>query len=349
MFHRQIIFPQQPHAYYHVPSIAVAPDGGILAFCEERWRSPCDDTGECRIVMKKSMDGGDTWSELSHLHKKAGAKYHMGSVVTVPRSGSVLLMCGGGWLKSLDNGDAWQKWRPTMPGMQDASTHGSSPGIILRHGIYEGRILWPARAIVSQTGYNDSSIRDRREKCYSIALYSDDDGQTINASNTFLQGTGEACLAEGLDGEIYFNARAYFDDGKRRTAVSQDGGGHFSEIAPATNLRELSQGCNAAMVRYPPELCGGRDILLFVNPDTTGQHREHGVVHVSHDGGRTWPLKKEIGKWGDWFDYASMAVAKDGTVLVMYKTTPAMQGLGSSTDGRCSMALARFNLAWIVS
>jgi hypothetical protein len=101
------------------------------------------------------------------------------------------------------------------------------------------------------------------------------------------------------------------------------------------------------MVRYPPQLCGGRDILLFVNPDTGGPHREHGVVHVSLDGGETWPIKKEISGWGDWFDYSSMTVAHDGTVLVMYKTTPSMQGIATSPDGCCSMALARFDLAWI--
>jgi hypothetical protein len=71
------------------------------------------------------------------------------------------------------------------------------------------------------------------------------------------------------------------------------------------------------------------------------------VVHVSLDGGETWPIKKEISGWGDWFDYPSMTVAHDGTVLVMYKTTPSMQGIASSPDECCSMALARFDLAWI--
>lgn len=350
MFHRQIIFQQTAHAFYHVPSLVIAPDGSVLAFCEERWRSPCDDTGECHIVMKKSQDHGQTWENLIHLRRQPGAKYHMGSAVTDPSTAKVLLMCGGGHLQSLDNGDSWQNWHPVFHDRDDAergSTHGSAPGIVLQHGVHKGRILWPARTIVSKHGYNDRSIPDRQTKCFSMAIYSDDHGQTVHSSNYFMQGTGEAGLAERLNGEIYFNARAYFDDHQRKTAISQDGGCYFVETGAAEGLREIRQGCNASVVRYPPELCGGRDIMLFVNPDTRGPYREHGAVYASIDGGATWPLKKEISGWGDWFDYSSVTVAQDGSIMVMYKTTPSMKGIASSSDECCSMALARFDLGWI--
>jgi sialidase-1 len=350
MLHRQIVFPQREHAFYHVPSIVAAPDCSILAFCEERWRSPCDDTGECHIVMKKSTDGGITWGDLVHLKRKAGTKYHMGSAVTDPELKKVLLMCGGGWLTSRDNGDTWQDWRPvvhTPEGTSGSSTHGSAPGIIKQFGEHKGRILWPARTIVSKDGYNDLSIPDRQAKCYSMIFYSDDHGETIHSSNAFLQGSGEACLAELTNGDLYFNARAYFGDSQRKTAISRDGGSHFVETPPARDLQETPQGCNASMIRYPQELCGGQDILLFANPDTSKPYREHGVLHASIDGGLTWPLKKELSRFGEWFDYSSMAVAHDGTVLVMYKTTPSMQGIASSPDGCCSMAVARIDLDWL--
>ena len=346
MFHRQIIIAQRKHAYYHVPSVVIAPDGSILAFCEERWRSPCDDTGECHIVMKKSVDGGENWGELVHLKKDASAKYHMGSASVDPDTKKVLLMCGGGWLQSADNGDSWVDWQPLV---HDAagSTHGSAPGIVIQYGEHKGRILWPARTIVTSDGYDDLSIPDRQAKCYSMALYSDDHGETIHSSNCFMQGTGEACLAERLNGELYFNARAYFNDGQRHTAVSKDGGAHFVEQGPAAQLKEVRQGCCASMVRYPPDLCGGQDILLFANPDNAGRDREHGVVHASFDGGRSWPVKRTITDWGNWFDYSAMTVAHDGTILLMYKTTLRMAGMPATMNDCCSMAIARFDLDWV--
>jgi hypothetical protein len=87
--------------------------------------------------------------------------------------------------------------------------------------------------------------------------------------------------------------------------------------------------------------------LLFANPDTVGPYREHGVVHVSFDGGERWPLKKEITGWGDWFDYSAMTVAHDGTVLLMYKTTANICGIPDFVGETFSMALARFDLDWL--
>ena len=225
MFQREIIFKQDTPAFHHVPSLVITPDGSVLAFCEEHWRSPCDDTGECHIVMKKSGDGGETWGPLVHLRKREGAKFHMGSVAVDAAGNRVLLMCDGGWLESRDNGENWQDWTPHVyhpQGAHPGSTHGSGPGIVLQYGVHRGRgrMVWPGRTIVSDTGYDDLSIPDRQAKCYSMVFFSDDRGATIHSSHFFLQGTGEGCLSERCNGDLYFNVRAYWGDGCRYTAVS---------------------------------------------------------------------------------------------------------------------------------
>lgn len=350
MLERNIIFGQKDNAFYHVPSIVTAPDGSILAFCEQRWQSPCDDVGECHIVMKKSKDNGQTWGPLIELRRKKGAKWHMGSAVTDSETGKVLLMCGGGWLQSADNGETWTNWLPghniLAPGGLGC-THGSAPGIQLQFGKHKGRLLWPARITISSNGYNDRSISDRREKCYSTAIYSDDHGKTLTRSNVFHQGTGEACLIERINGNIYFSARAYFDDNMRRTAISYDGGTTFSEQPHAPELKEGPQGCNAGIIRYPKEYTDNQDIVLFANPDTNSADRQHGVVRLSTDGGKTWDCAKSVTDYGDWFDYCALTVARDGKVLLIYKTTPTMKGLATSPDDCCSMAIARFDLEWL--
>ncbi|MBF0200683.1 MAG: exo-alpha-sialidase [Desulfamplus sp.] len=393
MFHREIIIEQHKNAFYHVPSIVTAPDGSILAFCEQRWQSPCDDVGECHIVMKKSHDHGLSWGELRVLRRQEGAKWHMGSAVTDHITGRVLLMCGGGWLQSRDNGESWTDWKPALHAGTEVmvnafgSTHGSSPGIQLRYGKKKNRLVWPARAVISDSGYDDRSVSDRQNKCYSIALYSDDHGRSIRQSNIFHRGTGEGSLVELGNGDIYFNARAYFNDGKRRGAVSRDWGVTFTEVPENQPIQEVPQGCNACMIGYPPHLINStsmagypahlirsasmagypehlvnnkpmaeypghfinnENIVLFANPDTKGPHREHGVVRMSLDGGKTWPFSREISARGEWFDYSSMTVAADGTILVMYKTTPSLTGLPTSPDGCCSMAVARFDLDWLI-
>ena len=48
---------------YRIPSVVVASDGGLLAFCEAR-RTTGSDTGDIDLVLKRSADGGATWGEM---------------------------------------------------------------------------------------------------------------------------------------------------------------------------------------------------------------------------------------------------------------------------------------------
>jgi sialidase-1 len=343
------VFEQGGDANYHIPSLVVANDGTVLAFCEERWKAAGDNVAECHIVLRRSRDQGRTWLPMVTLHRKEGGKFHMGSACVDRATGTVLLMCGGGWLKSDDSGATWTDWKPRTVAPADGmggSTHGSGPGVTLQYGDAKGRLLWPARAVDKSNGYSDGSIPDRQAKCYSTALYSDDHGKTIQRANVFLRGTGEACLVERMDGTVYFNARAYFDDHRRRTALSRDAGRSFGDEGIDPSITEISQGVCAGMVRYPAKLIGGADLVLFSNPDTQSRVRCHGVLRGSRDGGRTWAYAKQLNSASDWFDYSSIAVAHDGTILVMAKSTATGRGLPGFAKA-CSMIVFRVSLEWL--
>lgn len=344
-----VVFEQAGDANYHIPSMVIARNGAVLAFCEERWKSAGDNVTECHIVLRRSLDGGCTWLPMATLRRKDNGNFHMGSACVDQTTGTVLLMCGGGWLKSNDNGATWTDWKPRIVQPKDGmggSTHGSAPGITLQYGPAKGRLLWPARTVDRSAGYNDDSIPDRQAHCFSTALYSDDHGETILRANVFLKGTGEACLAERLDGAVYFNARAYFGDNHRRNALSTDGGLHFGDEGIDSTLNEVVQGTCAGMVRYPPELIGGADLVLFCNPDATGKVRCHGVIRGSLDRGRTWKYAKELNSANDWFDYSSVAVARDGNILVLAKSTATGKGAPGFSQA-CSMVLFRVGLDWL--
>ena len=48
---------------YRIPSVVVAPNGDLLAFCEAR-RTTGSDTDDIDLVLKRSADLGATWSEM---------------------------------------------------------------------------------------------------------------------------------------------------------------------------------------------------------------------------------------------------------------------------------------------
>ena len=55
---------EEGHGCYRIPSIARAANGDLVAFAEGRLESCSDSTKTIRIVSKRSMDNGKTWSPL---------------------------------------------------------------------------------------------------------------------------------------------------------------------------------------------------------------------------------------------------------------------------------------------
>src|SRR5712691_4253106 len=52
---------QEGYHTYRIPSLIVTKKGTVLAFCEGR-RNNAADLGDIDLVVRRSEDGGDTWS-----------------------------------------------------------------------------------------------------------------------------------------------------------------------------------------------------------------------------------------------------------------------------------------------
>ena len=323
-----------------IPNVVVATDGTVLAFAK---------SGR---LLRRSEDGGNTFSPVQEVGPEAG-----GSAIVDENTGDVMVVNPAGpyLCRSRDHGKTWSKEeivvKPNPLGHGDpdgitAHTACSESGVTLRYGKHKGRLLMPAR-VQPPKANNDQEWWPYN---YNTAIYSDDGGKTWQTSAPVQSGTGEGTLAELSDGRIYYNSRSHMSvDHRRRIAWSHDGGEMFVDWRVSEYLYEVGQpfyfkygtkpsyGCNAGLVRLPLEATGGKDVLLFSTPDDPGGTRVRMTVWASFDGAETWPVKRLVNESHS--AYSSLAAAPDGTIYLLFE-----QGKKKLYD---SIALARFNLAWL--
>ena len=333
-----------------VGTITVALDGTLLLF---------EDDGKRRlVVVKRSIDHGQTWGpeiEVGKMVKIDGdmsddGRYRgptvgwseVGNVTVDETNGDVMVFASS--LKpapilyrSRDHGRTWKTEKivikPDVGGWLSATLCSSDPGITLKFGAHQGRLLMPTRVFV---GYlNKGKNRKHFADHYSNALYSDDHGKTWTPSAPFpLGGTGESSLVELRDGRIYFNSRTHSRPGYRRVTFSHDGGETWDREHEDDELWDGPPdvyGCKSGLLRLPYK---DRDILVFSSPGRRDK-REDITVRVSLDGGENWPFQRLVRPGPG--NYTWLAAGRPGT------PSEGMIYLLAGKDW-----LASFNLAWVM-
>lgn len=322
-------------------SIVTAQDGTVLAIQRNRYR--------------RSTDGGMTWGEIHEFGPGAG----FGNAVLDETNGDILYVTPGQqalW-RSRDHGRSWDRenieMHPDGFGLTVSSVGAMQPGITLRFGEHQGRLIMPGR-IMGPLGSNDVKWRAYH---YSTAIYSDDGGATWITSKPFpVLGTGEAALAEISDASIIYNSREHMTAGNRFIARSFDGGETWLDAYRSPYLpdgpRGTSYGNMGGLIRLPVD---GQDILLYSNLDTDAgvmpaeeggtitRGREKITVWASFDGGKTWPVKRMVYEGPS--AYSSLGVGRAGTssegkIYLMFE--------GGPTGRHTTVLFTVFNLSWLL-
>ena len=337
----------------------VAMDGTVLMFSLQGDPHPDKRRGS-KIYLKRSKDGGATWSEKQLIGKpvildveKLGIgpydgkgwgndKHHriatLGTSVVDETTGEIMIFLTAlhpafSMYKSRDHGRTWTlediAFRKDSRGFLPIPNGACDPGITLRHGPHKGRLLVPSRVMPNYRKHEEG-------KGYTNAVYSDDHGKTWHQSAPFpLDGTGESGLVELRDGTIYLNSRTHTRKGNRWVAFSDDSGETWRDLQQDDELFDGPPdvyGCKAGLLRLDRN---DADILLFSTPSSNLPGRKNIRVWVSFDGGKTWPLNRLIKRGPG--NYTWMTQGRRGT---------PSEGFIYLLSGKDWMA--RFNMAWLL-
>ncbi len=334
---------------YRIPALLVTQKGTVLAIAEGRPKSIAD-VGGNDLVLRRSTDGGRTWSPIQVIAEDGPNSLNTPCIVQDRRSGRIILFyhkypqgshernlpagtvdkkaLRAMMLTSDDDGQTWSKEIDLTELLKGPTITflSSGPGIAiqLRRGPHAGRILMP------------SQQREGKKPAELFAIYSDDGGKTWvhgqTAANPTEKGFGSEVQAVELrDGRVMLNARNGQGNKVRKITVSADGGNTWAPLRDDPTL--IEPVCQGSIFRYSDPLDGGRSRILFCNP-ACATARRNGTVRLSYDEGQTWPISRVLAP-GE-FGYCCLASLPDGTILCLFER-----------EGWKTICLARFTLEWI--
>ena len=321
---------------YRIPALAVTNAGTLLAFAEARQNSH-KDHGDIDLVVKRSEDGGRTWSEAITV-RADGENCCSSPTPVVLESGRILMLSTWKttavpfhyfditWFvqHSDDDGLTWSEPRRIDEGLVERNwimaCVGPGHAIQLQNGPHKGRVV--------ASCYHKWEGEGKLWQGRSFFIYSDDGGETWTRGAFSGRGGNECMSAELSNGDIMLNMREFkrWQDTTgirylRQVSISSDGGETLGDIAYDTQL--TSAVCEGSLIRYRH---GHEkdDWLLFANPTDTV--RTGLKVKLSKDRGANWqeiydgPYAKEA--------YSDMVELPDGSVGVLYEA-------GDSTARDC--------------
>jgi sialidase-1 len=329
---------------YRIPSVIATTNGTLLAFAEGR-RNGAGDAGDVDLVVRRSQDGGTSWSPIQVIGDNGPNTFGNPCPVVDTRTGTIWLLtthspgiyrekdiiAGTGqasrtvWtMKSDDDGVTWSTPVEITASVKQAdwSWYATGPGVGIQ--TRTGRLVIPA-----------NHVEGSSEAQRSHVFFSDDGGKSWSLGGSADAGTNESQAVELVDGRLMLNMRNHppKPENFRMVATSDDLGRTLSTASQDRTL--IEPPAQASILRLTTSTTHDRNRLLFANPAST--KRERMTVRLSYDEGTSWPVARVIHEGPA--AYSSLVVLPDLSIGALFEN-----GARSPYE---KITFAHFTLEWL--
>jgi sialidase-1 len=365
------------------PQLLVTDKGSLLAFAQGRF-SDHDQSGG-NIIVKRSIDGGATWSPLQIVAQRG--KDSLNSICVIQPPGSARVLVIG---MTIPAGYESRELKYLSPGLQEyqkRTGHDKNPFIVpgfegdaiarvyVVHSDDDGQTWSPMRDITAQAKHEPPALWACPGPGIAIQLQRGSHaGRMVVPCNelwldpdTKTYMTRPYAIYSDDKGETWKRGQLAPPGGRGNGNETQmvelkDGSIMLNSRAVArlvatskdggetwSPLRDeptlVGPGCAAGLIRFGEGSGDHPGPLLYSAP--AAENRFRGVVWLSDDDGKTWG-KTRVLREGR-FKYSGLARLPDGKVGCIFDgvTVPTDHGATSRQQG--AVILARFGIDWVKS
>ena len=274
---------------YRIPALIESRSGTLIAMADARHNSSSDLPGRISLVMRRSRDGGQTWSPAVTVRAVQEGGVGDPSLLLDPKTGRIWCFHAYGppgvgfptstpvrtlevhAMHSSDDGQHWSTPVNLTPQIKDPAWQAIFATSGTHFATRAGRYLVPM------------VVKDAAGHVHAHNAYSDNQGSTWKIGPSIGEGTDESKAIELPDGTVMQNLRMRGQHKQRGIALSKDGGITFGPVTLHPELTDPSG--NAGLARR------GRQ-LLFINAAST--QRERLTLSTSTNNGHTWHQHKVV-------------------------------------------------------
>ena len=323
---------------WRIPAVITAADGSLIVAADARVNGPGDLPNNNDIVIRRSTDMGETWSNALTIADFGEQGASDPAFVLDRNTGDLLCMFAthSGLFQSTfsnpirfqicrsqDNGQTWSSPADFTNQIYDPSWSAAWLASGNAHQLRSGRI-------VGAIGVRENS----GSAISNFMIFSDDGGHTWDYKPNVATPVGnEAKIVELDNSDLMMSVRNQTPN-LRQIVISEDGGDTWG--SPYFQPELIDPFVNGDLIRYTSILDGYNKSRLLFCISAHPTNRENLTIFLSYDEGETWSVSKSI--YPGLTGYSSMTTLSDGSIGCFYE---------NGEYENYQLYFARFSLDWL--
>lgn len=346
-------------ASFRIPALVTSNSGTLIAAYDIRYDSSRDLVADIDVGVKRSTDGGKTWSDIilamdmgtygfdvtdADSWKNAQKQNGIGDPCLLVDENTGRIFCFAVWANGhLDDSDnrslafagkgfeiADTPQFIMVYSDDDGETWSAPINITRQIKKYDWRMTFqgPGRGITMKDGtlvipmQRQEGEEKNMHSLYPLnsgIAYSTDHGETWRTHNFAYPITSECAVAEIEPGKLLLTMRDETDSHYRREYVTTDMGRNWSPYEHNGQMWDSTTEASILKVDADKNSLG-QELLIFSSPQGRTGWRNHMTIQLSLDKGLTWPYSLLVDA-GASLGYSCLTMVDESTVGILYESS----------------------------